>query len=93
MTNEQKQEIQELFHLLQPVTPTNDILGADFYTTTGQIIISKQQAYIDALKNNILKCSNIHDVQNLISILQSNNDYFPRFMRTDMEKSKARYAF
>ena len=40
-----------------------------------------------------MKCSNIHDIQDLISILQSNNDYFPRFVLIDMEKTKIRNAF
>lgn len=82
-----KENMIEIFHLLQPVLHTDTEHGADYYGYGyGSIIKAKQQAYIDVLKHNIINCKTKVEIGNLLGILNADINYFPGYIVEEKKK-------
>ena len=79
--------IQDILYLLQPVSYTDNDHKADYYGNgIGYLIIIKQQAYIDVLSMNIIKCKTKAQIQTLFNSLEQNINYFPGWVINDKKR-------
>lgn len=82
-----QQNIIDILYLLQPVFYTNNQHQVDFYSEGfGSVLKAKQQAYIDAVKQNITQCNTKKEIQRLFDYLDADIAYFPGFVREDLKR-------